>query len=324
MKKQRVNNAVIDLGTNSIRMLVFRRGKNGQLFQVNHSLRYTKLGQGLSKTGNLSKDAINRNLEAMEEFCNIAQDYDVHHIYVFATSAMREAQNANILVDEIKKRFNLDVDIIDGDKEAFYEFLGVSLSFHGPVLIFDIGGGSTELIYGDKKIEIVKSLQLGCLRCSDDFIPDQNRVTQEELEKLFNYSFEKISKALESFKLPKDFKLIGTGGTVTTLSTIYQELEIYDSTKVHNSVITYDQVKEILKRLISIDLESREDIKGLPSKRIDTIIAGTVIVLAILQASRKTRCTISDFDGLEGAAYYKFMLNTPEDWDKQDTNAKNS
>lgn len=319
MKKQLfANNAVIDLGTNSIRMLIFRRNKKGQLLNINRSLQYTKLGQNLTKTGVISEDAITRNLEALEDFQKIAKDYDVKHVYIYGTNAMRDAKNSEELVKLIKDRFGLNVDIISGEKEALYEFTGVSLSFHDQVLIFDIGGGSTELISGDKDIEGVKSLPLGCVRCSEDFIKDQNNIKESELKELFDYAYSMIKDTLKDFDLSKEFNVIGTGGTITTLSTINQQLEIYDSSKVHNSYLTFDQIRTILKDLVEASLEDRQKIVGLPSKRIDTIVAGTVVTLAVLKAAKKTRCTISDFDNLEGAAYIKFLKNNPKEWDSQD------
>lgn len=312
------NNAVIDLGTNSIRMLIFRRNKNGGLFPINSSLRYTRLGQDVSKTGMLSEDAITRNLEALDEYCKIAQDYDVKHIYAFGTNALREAKNSQAFIDKVKERFGLDIHIISGEKEALYGFVGVSQSFKDDnILIFDIGGGSTELVEGRKEIHNAQSLPLGCVRCSDDFIKDQNSVKPEEIVALFDYAYNLVEKTLETYDLPEQFDLIGIGGTITTLAGIVLGLEVYDSNKIHQSIVTFDQMRQLLIQFMNSNLEERTQIVGLPDKRVDTIIAGTTIALAILKASKKTRCRVCDFDNLEGAAYIKFLKENPDSWDHQ-------
>ncbi len=317
IKFEKINNAVIDLGSNSIRMLIFRRNKEGKLFQVVRSLRYTNLVKDVTSTGELSENSIKRNIEAFREFQKIAQDYDVHHVYIYATSAMREAKNSQVLINEVKECFGLDVHIISGETEAEYGFYGVSQCFTGPILIFDIGGGSTELIYGDKEIKNKVSLELGCVRSTENFLKDQNHITQEEIKRLENYSFKLINNSLKSFDLPSEFRLVGIGGTITTLASIVKELPIYDSDKIHKTIISYDQIRNCLNKFISTNIEERKKIVGLPDKRVEYITAGTVIALTILKAARKTSCTICDFDNLEGAAYLKFMLENPKSWDNQ-------
>lgn len=316
-KFRKINNAVIDLGSNSIRMLIFRRDKNGRLFQVNRSLRYTKLAQDLSRTGKLSADAMQRNLEALEEFQGIARDYDVHHVYLFATSAMRDAQNSAELAEAIKARFGLDVHVINGEQEAAYGFTGVSQCYSGPVLVFDIGGASTELMYGDRHLENAVSLRLGCVRSSESYIADQNAVRQEEIRLLFDAAYATIKTSLETFDLPETFQLVGIGGTITTLASIVNRTEIYDSTTVHGTVLEAAQIERLLGRFIRMTNAERCDIVGLSEKRADTIIAGTVIALAVLKASGKAQCTVCDYDNMDGAAYAQFFKTSPKTWDHQ-------
>ncbi len=316
-KFEKINNAVIELGSNSIRLLIFRRNKQGKLFQVNRTLRYTQLNQDLSKTGVISEAAIKRNLNALGEYQKLCQDYDVHHVYLFGTSAMREAKNAAEVAQVIKNQYGLDVHIISGETEAKYGFYGVSQSFKEPILIFDIGGGSTELISGDNEIENEASLPLGCVRSSEMFIKDQNHITEKEIQDLSDYSFDLINGSLEKFNLEKNYKLVGIGGTITTISSIIQELPIYDSDKIHKSVVNYEQLRSCLDRFVSTDINGRKNIIGLPEKRVNNIAAGTVIALSTLKAAKRTRCTVCDFDSLEGAAYLKFMLENPKSWDNQ-------
>lgn len=317
MKFEKINNAIIDIGSNSIRMLIFRKNKQGNLFQVNKSLRYTNLVHDITTTGYLSEDAINRNLEALEEYQRIANDYDVHHVYVYGTNAMREAKNSSVLVDKIKERFGLDVHIISGETEAEYGFYGVSQMFKGPVMIFDIGGGSTEIVSGDEEIKNKTSLLLGCVRTSEQFIHDQNNINLKELTETYKYAYDLVSKALEKFELPEEFNLVGIGGTITTLSSIIQKLPIYDSSKINNSIVTIQEIKNCILDFVSKDLEERKEIIGLSKKRADNIVGGSLITLAILNAAKKKKCSVCDFDNMEGAAYIKFILENPKSWDHQ-------
>ena len=147
-KQPKINRAVIDIGTNSTRMLIFRKDKKGQLFRVNKSVRYTRMGQGVNKTKRLHPDAIKRNIEALEEYKSIAEDYEVKEMFIFGTSALRDAENSSEFIDMALQKLGMKVEIISGEKEAEYGFMGVSQCFDEGLLIFDIGGGSTELIYG--------------------------------------------------------------------------------------------------------------------------------------------------------------------------------
>ncbi len=294
------NNAIIDIGSNSIRMLIYRI-KDGEIQQVNRSLRYTKLAEDLSKTHKLSEAAIKRNLTAIDEFVGIAKDYDVKSFYLYATSAVRDAENREVFMKEVKDRFGFDIHVISGDKEAEYGYFGVRQAFHGPILVFDIGGASTELVYGDEKLEDAVSLRFGCVRSTEDYFNNLDKA--QDSKELFDAVYRRVSQVLETFKLPEDFTLIGIGGTVTTLSSIVQKLEIYDSSKVHKSVLSYEEIKKVFLDLVKKDEKRLKEVVGLPEKRISTILAGTVITLAVIRASGKTKISVCDTDGLEGAAY---------------------
>ncbi|MGI6109225.1 MAG: Ppx/GppA family phosphatase [Eubacteriaceae bacterium] len=307
-KKRKANNyAVIDFGSNSIRMLIFRRDKKGNLFQVNRSLRYTRLGQHVGKSGMICDDAMSRNLEAADEFAGIARDYDVREIYAFGTSALRDAANSRQFLDLIKERTGIEIDILSGEQEAQYGFIGVSQCFKGSVLVFDIGGGSTELIYGKTEINDMISLNLGCVRSTEDYL-HQDPPKKEELDALFDHAYDTIHTALSGFHFnQEEYKLVGIGGTVTSLATIDQQLLIYDSTKVHNSVITEKELDDMIANLASRNLEERQTIPGLEAKRADIILAGAIIVKAVLKATGRDAFTVCDYDNMEGAAWTRYI-----------------
>lgn len=306
-KQTKINRAVIDIGTNSTRMLIFRLDKKGQFFRVNKSVRYTRMGQDVDQTHFLHPDAMKRNLEALEEFMGIAEDYDVVEYYIFGTSAMRDAENTQEFIDMVKERLGLSIEVVSGDQEAAFGFMGVSLTFQESILIFDIGGGSTEIMYGkDDKLIDMNSLNLGCVRSTEQFIAHDPPL-KSEVEHLSRASTEMLKRIAPKINGYKPFQLIGIGGTATTISTIKQGLKIYDSEAVHNSRITQNELKDIISELVALTLEERSQIVGLEAKRADVIIAGALILDTILTVTGEDEFTVCDYDNLEGAAYSVFL-----------------
>ena len=302
--------AVIDIGTNSTRMLIYRRHKDGTLLRINKSVKNTRMGQDVNKTRKLHKDAITRNLAALQDYIEMGKEYHVVDYYIFGTSAMRDATNTDTFIKKAKETLNLNVFVVSGTTEAEFGFLGVSQCFKEPLLIFDIGGGSTELIDGyAHKINKMYSMNIGCVRMTEQFIHHDPPLTQE-LDQLNQFIDQEITNAFEAMnlKIPFDHKrLVGIGGTATSVSTIVQQLEGYDSEKVHLSAISKSELEEIFEKLITLPLEKRKTIVGLEEKRADIIIAGICILLKILERTQATEYTVCDYDNLEGAAFTRHL-----------------
>jgi Exopolyphosphatase len=305
-KNEKQHMAVIDIGTNSTRMLIFRN-EDGKLIRVNKSVRYTRMGQDVNKTGRLHPDAKKRNYEALEEFKSISEDYAVKDFYLFGTSAMRDAENAEDYVAFIKEKLGFNIEIIAGEEEAELGFIGVSQCFDEKILIFDIGGGSTELIYGEKnEIQKMMSMNLGCVRCTEEYLIT-DPPTLRELERLNERIYSEFQERTKNFLPKKPYKLIGIGGTATSLSTIKQELKTYDSEMVHKSMITKTELEEMIDKLSSKTIQERKKIVGLEAKRADIILAGALLLLNILKITGEDSFMVCDYDNLEGAAYQHFM-----------------
>ncbi len=299
--------AVIDIGTNSTRMLIFRNDQ-GKLVRVNKSVRYTRMGQGVNQTGRLHPDAEKRNMEALEEYKNIATDYGVQEFYLFGTSAMRDADNTADYLDAVKEKLHFEIEVISGEAEAELGFVGVSQCFDEKILIFDIGGGSTEFIYGeDNEIKRMMSINLGCVRCTEEFI-FSDPPTFQELEKMNEKIFAEFEKRTRGFLPTKPYKLIGIGGTATSLSTIKQELKTYCSEKVHQSTITKVELEQMIDSLASKTIQERQNMVGLEAKRADIILAGAYLLLNIFKITGENIFTVCDYDNLEGAAYRRFIM----------------
>ena len=293
---------VIDIGTNSCRLFIAELENTSEGKKIKRELvkdvEIVKLGEGVNKTHNLNPEAIKRTLDCLKKYKEKASSYGVENIRAFATSAVRDAENREVFLQEVSK-LGIKIECISGKTEATLNFLGNSLIFKDRILVVDIGGGSTEFTLGkDKSIDFIQSINIGAVRATEKFFSD-NGYSEEKLEKCKIW----IRKNLEILKTIKDreFKLIGVAGTATTQISVRDKMEIYDSSKVHMATLTLDELKENLSLFLSKNFEERKNIIGLEEKRADVIIAGTLILLTILEELNQNKIIISESDNLSGA-----------------------
>ena len=293
---------IIDIGTNSCRLFIAELENTSEGKKIKRELvkdvEIVKLGEGVNKTHNLNPNAIKRTLDCLKKYKEKASSYGVENIRAFATSAVRDAENREVFLQEVLK-LEIKIECISGKTEATLNFLGNSLVFKDRILVVDIGGGSTEFTLGkDKSIDFIQSINIGAVRATEKFFSD-NGYSEEKLEKCKIW----IRKNLEILKTIKDreFKLIGVAGTATTQISVRDKMEIYDSSKVHMATLTLDELKENLSLFLSKNFEERKNIVGLEEKRADVIIAGTLILLTILEELNQDKIIISESDNLSGA-----------------------
>ena len=293
---------IIDIGTNSCRLFIAELENTSKGKKIKRELvkdvEIVKLGEGVNKTHNLNPNAIKRTLDCLKKYKEKASSYGVENIRAFATSAVRDAENREVFLQEVSK-LGIKIECISGKTEATLNFLGNSLVFKDRILVVDIGGGSTEFTLGkDKSIDFIQSINIGAVRATEKFFSD-NDYSEEKLEKCKAW----IRKNLEILKTIKDrdFKLIGVAGTATTQIFVRDKMEIYDSSKVHMATLTLDELKENLSLFLSKNFEERKNIIGLEEKRADVIIAGTLILLTILEELNQDKIIISESDNLSGA-----------------------
>lgn len=297
--------ASIDIGTNSMRLLVADYEKD-EIVSKEKYINTTQIGRGKDRYGKLSKEAILENANALKEFVDMAHEKGAKKIIARGTSALRDSTNKEEFIELAKKVAGIEVEIISGDMEAMYGFYGVKsmLDANRYNLIVDIGGGSTEFIVGDLEEEIVfsKSINIGALRLTQEFIQN-NPPTKRELEDMDKHIFLMLTDVIETVKKYSIKKLISIGGTATSISSMVQGLKIYDSTLVHNSIVTMDEMEDLYKKINCITTEQRQILTGLSLKRSDVIVAGINIMQKIMQMLEFDKAYISDFDNLEGMVY---------------------
>ena len=306
--------ASIDLGTNTVRLLVAER--EGKVFKPLYSNQaITRLGEGLSNGGVLIEQAMERTISTVLTFKDEASKYNPSAIWIVATSAVREAKNRTEFIEKIKRVTGLQLEVIPWEEEARMTLLGVFSSnlplpllnkegSKGRAIIFDIGGGSTEYIFTeDKKLVNSVGTDLGVVHLSERYIT-KDPVDEEELKALEKAIADKIKNVKDeinsSFLIPHSALLIGTAGTVTTLAALDLNLYPYDPKKINGYILKFENVKKLLDRLKKMPLKERRNIPALEKGREDLIIPGAVIVIKTMEIFGFDSMVVSDYGLREG------------------------
>ena len=296
--------AVIDIGTNSARLLI-ADVFDGRVAEVERRSTVTRLGRGVDLTGRLSAEAVEAACEAIADYVAIYREAGVDTVEAIATSAVRDAANGSAFVAELRERFALSARVLDGEEEARLTYLG-STSEHPPAeptLVVDIGGGSTELIVGiGDEISFHASLQAGVVRHTERHLPS-DPPTAAELEALAADVRGLIEAALSEYQpAPQARAGIAVAGTPTSLAAIEMGLVPYDPKRVHGHRLSLPSIQRMLSRLASAPLAERVEIAGLHSDRAPTIVAGVVILVETMRAFDLEEIEVSEHDILYGTA----------------------
>ena len=295
--------AVVDIGTNSTRLLIGDVEGTG-VTEIERRTTVTSMGRGVDHTGMICTDAV-------DDVCSVIADYKARYeemgaerVMAIATSAVRDAVNGDAFIAELRERFNLDARLLTGEEEANLTYRGATS--HRPAgestLVFDIGGGSTELIVGTgSRVAFHTSLQAGTIRQSERHLttdpPDPH-----ELEDLAADIRNLIERAVAAEPEAKASRAIAVAGTPTSLAAIEQELEPYDPGRVHGYRLGLKPIQRMLSRLSSLPLAERLRVPGLHPGRAPTIVAGTVILVQVMRAFQINEIEVSELDILHGSA----------------------
>jgi exopolyphosphatase/guanosine-5'-triphosphate,3'-diphosphate pyrophosphatase len=286
-----VRRAVIDVGTNSVKLLVADVAGR-EVHPVHEESRQTRLGRGFYETHRLQPEPIARTAEAVWEFAQTAREKNSASIRVFATSAARDAMNPADLTDTILRASGLKTEIISGAREAGWVFQGVitdpELARH-PLLLLDVGGGSTEFIVGGGgKKHFARSFPLGTVRLMEKF-PHSDPPTRGE----FNACRDWLKSFLRAEVRPQvapalknesgEIWLVGTGGTTSILARIENKLDRFDREKIERTILDFDRVVAHRKNLWRRPLAERKEITGLPKLRADVILTGVLIYEMVME-----------------------------------------
>ncbi len=289
--------AIIDIGTNSIRLLMAEKDEKGEWKVLKKDLKSTRLGEGMTEKACIGQGGRERSLQAINEFTAEAKLAGAKEIFAYGTSIMRDASNGAEFADEVTAATGVPVRILSGTEEAYYSYIGAAGTPGVLTTVVDIGGGSTELCMGfGSDVGMRHSFHLGCVRCSKQF----DTTTARGRAELKKHCFELFRKTdlMESMQNVK--RWIGVGGTITSLASMLQGLETYDSSKVQDYVIHQEEVSQMLKKLSTLSYDEKCHLKGLMPSRADIIVAGVAILDSLMEYFALSEISVSDRDLSEG------------------------
>ncbi len=297
--------AVIDIGTNSTRLLVAEVAADGSsLSEIVRDSRVTRLGRGVDSSGQLATEAIDQVCTTIADYLVTVAAHEPEVTVALATSAVRDASNGDAFLAELRERFALNGRVLAGAEEAQLTYRGATCrrpAVEG-TLVFDIGGGSTELIVGGAAgVGFHESLQLGVVRHSERFLI-ADPPASDELEALADSIRAEVTACRGRYGGPSPSSAIAVAGTPTTLAAIELDLEPYDPGAVEGHVLELAGLQRQLGRLASMPLAERRKVRGLQPGRAATIVCGIVILIGTMRAFGLERVTVSERDILWGAA----------------------
>lgn len=301
--------AAIDCGTNAIRLLV-ADVVDGRLTEVTRRMQTVRLGEGIDATGEFAPTALERTFAAVDEYAAEIASLNVRNLRMVATSASRDARNAQVFVDGVRVRLGVEPEVIAGTQEAELSFLGAirGLSpslLESPVLVSDIGGGSTEFVLGDSisgSITASCSVDVGCVRMTERYLHDdpptrqQIEATTTTIDAILDEAFARVPiKDVQTF--------VGLAGSVTTVAALARRLPAYDPDSIHGSVIGLDEVEHIAERLLAMTRAERAAEPVMHPGRVDVIAGGALVLRQIMRRLPVGFVVASETDLLDGIVY---------------------
>ncbi|RYZ07217.1 MAG: Ppx/GppA family phosphatase [Myxococcales bacterium] len=294
--------AAIDIGTNSVLLVIAAAAPGGPRPLLERAT-ITRMGEGVDQTRRLAPAAVERNLACLRAYAEDLRAHGSPRLDVVGTSALRDAEGAEDFLNEAERILGVRPRVIAGDEEARLTFHGAlsGLSLSGTLLVFDVGGGSTELIVGDASSSASASpqsrvsLDIGSVRLFERHLKSDPPAKSELLR-----AEEQIAEALAGaaplsrIAAGEPLTLVGVAGTLTTLKALELELPAYDAERVHGSSLSLASVEELFAKLSSLPLTERVKLPGLSPKRADVIVAGALIVRELLRRAGAKETLVSD------------------------------
>lgn len=294
-----MNVAAVDCGTNSTRLLVSDGTRS-----LDRLMRITRLGQDVDRTGRLAPEAIERTVAVLGEYREVMDRHGVERVRMTATSAARDAANRGEFFDAAEAVLGARPELLPGDEEGRLSFAGATAGLDradGPFLVVDIGGGSTELITGTDEPDGVISVDIGCVRITERFL-HSDPPTPEELSQAVQvvraYLEDDVDRALPQAHDAR--RMIGLAGTVSTFAAVEQGLAEYDRDRIHHFVLTRAAAEDVFRTLATEAAADRRHNPGLEAGRVDVIVGGAVVLVAVMRHYGVDGLLVSESDILDG------------------------
>ncbi len=296
--------AAIDCGTNSIRLLIADiTGDNFK--EVLRTMEIVRLGQGVDQNKAFQPDAIARTLSAVRLFKDHIASKGVEKIRFCATSATRDATNRNLFIDGVREILGIEVEVIPGEEEAELSFIGATKELRqsdSPFLVVDIGGGSTEFVFGSEKVDFAKSVNIGCVRMSERHLNTQPPSMAQIAQAIVDIDIA-ITQAAAVVPITTAKTLIAVAGTATTVAAAALELTDYDRHMIHLSRISASNVHKVAASFQSMNKDQITSLGYMHPGRVDVITAGSLVLSRIMAATGASEFVASESDILDGMAW---------------------
>jgi exopolyphosphatase / guanosine-5'-triphosphate,3'-diphosphate pyrophosphatase len=301
--------ASLDIGSNTIRLLLAERTAREEFQPLRVERRITRLGGNFSPRGGLDEDSVRRSLEALEDLARILRQEKAEAVFAVATGVIREAKNGQAFLERVRRQAGISARLVSGEEEAILTWKGVrwSLRERAPHrLVADMGGWSTEILWVEEDMpKKLRSLQMGVVALCERIL-NHDPPTAEELRVLEGHIREEFTASRAWFEkegLPLGQlhpRLVGTAGTMTTLAAIDLGLEVYNPQEINHHQMTCRDLRKIYDFLCSLPAGERIKIPGLEKGREDLIVSGTAGVLGLLEVFQLQGITVIDSGLLEG------------------------
>lgn len=308
--------ASIDIGTNTVLLLIADVDPDGRITTVHEEQRIIRLGKNVDTNRNIGIEGLMKCVAVLQSYRAIAEKYECEELTACGTSALRDAHNRDWFIQEINKQTGVVIEILSGEDEALWTYQGGRLVLpdseadDSDMLVIDIGGGSTEFIIGSRSgITHKISLDVGAVRMTEMFLKSDPVKTQEELS-LKEFVASLLTEKLEHYALSKDARCIGVAGTVTTLAAMEQKMEKYQPDKINGYVISKTGLQQLLDDIRPMTQSERQKIKGLQPERADVIFAGGLILFEALNYFGLEHIMVSDY-GLRYGLILRKIKNPP-------------
>jgi exopolyphosphatase / guanosine-5'-triphosphate,3'-diphosphate pyrophosphatase len=312
-RRKAVRVAVIDIGTNSTRLLV-ADVSDGRVEELERRTQVTRLGRGVDLSGSLATEGIEAVCTEIAEYVAVCRQLGTTTIDAIATSAVRDASNGDAFIAELRERFALDARVLEGSEEALLTYRGATAQDGPapPVVVIDIGGGSTELTVGSgPDIAFHTSVQAGVVRHTERHLPSDPPAAAE-LESLAADVLALLDEALAEYNGPRVATGIAVAGTPTSLAAIDLGLDPYDPRRVHGHRMSLERIQHLLSELASLPLAQRREVTGLDPDRAPTIVAGVITLIEAMRAFELDEVMASEHDILHGAALEAAQARKPD------------
>ena len=299
--------AAIDCGTNSIRLLISDIDTaTNTATDVVREMRIVRLGEGVDKTNAFLPSALERTFKAVDEYDKLLLKHNVEHVRFVATSATRDAQNKAMFIKGVIDRLRIVPEVIAGVEEAALSFDGATRSLRqkhtAPFLVIDLGGGSTELVIGDKEPTGAYSMDVGCVRMTERHTPGGNP-TKEQEEAIRTDVRNALKVAGTKVDWKKAQTVVGVAGTITTVAAHVLNLKTYDPDVLHGAIIPAEQISQTAQDFISLTPTQRGALPYMHEGRIEVITAGSIVLDEVMKGIGAKTLIASERDILDGVTW---------------------